>query len=241
MDNWASSIYHALIVRVEKRFSRGFSILASHTFSKIIDDNLGNGLRSGITNGGSNNVQNWSNTRAERAISTDDQPQKLSVTPIWNLPFGGSGSALYRRLAEGWQLNAILTLQSGDPIAITQAAAPFGGNRPMIAGDPNAGDSTIDRWFNTAAFALTPAFTYGNGPRNLPRTRTDGTFNVNCSLLKSFKNKERYRFQLRGEFFGFTNTPVFGAPGAQLNSATFGVVRSATGARNVQLGAKLNF
>src|SRR5262249_6579271 len=49
-DNWASSIYHALMVRVEKRFSRGFSVLASYTVSKAIDDNVGNGLRGNITN-----------------------------------------------------------------------------------------------------------------------------------------------------------------------------------------------
>ena len=97
------------------------------------------------------------------------------------------------------------------------------------------------RWFNTGAFALTPAFTYGNAPRNLPRTRTDGQFNLNCSVLKSFTVKERYRLQLRGEFFSFTNTPVFGAPGTTLNTATFGVVRAASGTRNIQLGMKIIF
>lgn len=240
-DDWASSIYHALTVRAERRFSKGFSLLVSYTFSKVIDDNVGNGLRGQINNGGSNDVQNWSNTRTERAISTDNQPHRFVFTPIWILPFGKNGSALYRKLAGGWQLNSILTLQSGDPIAITQGAAPFGGTRPMVVGDPNAIDPSISKWFNTAAFALTPAFTYGNAPRNLPRTQTDGLFNLDCSALKNFTVKERFRFQLRGEFFSFTNTPTFGAPGTTVNNANFGVVRASSGSRNIQLGAKLNF
>ncbi|MBI3680737.1 MAG: TonB-dependent receptor [Acidobacteria bacterium] len=242
LDNWASSIYHALTVRVEKRFSHGFSVLASYTFSKTIDDNLGNGtLGNAFLSGGSNGVQNWSNTRAERAISTDDLPQRFVFTTIWELPLGKTGAALYRKLAGGWQLNSVLSLQSGEPIAITQAAAPFGGGRPMVVGDPNLGNPTIDRWFNTAAFAATPAFTYGNAPRNLPRTRTDGAFNWECSMLKNIAVKERFRLQIRGEFFSFTNTPVFGAPGTLLLDGSFGVVRAAGGTRNVQLGMKIVF
>src|SRR5262249_42813617 len=139
MDVWASSIYHAMTVRAEKRFSRGLSVLASYTFSKIIDDNVGNGLRGQINNGGSNDVQNWSKTPAERSVSTDFLPHRLVITPVWNLPGGHSGPALYRKLAGGWQLNGILTMQSGDPLSIAQAAAPFGGNRPMVVGDPNSG------------------------------------------------------------------------------------------------------
>ena len=242
LDDWAGSIYHALMLRVEKRFSRGFSVLASYTFSKTIDDNLGDGSLGGaFLSGGSNGVQNWSDTRASRAISTDDLPQRLALTTIWHLPLGKRGSAGYRRLAGDWQVSSILQLQSGEPIAITQAAAAYGGNLPMVVGDPNAGTSTIKRWFNTSAFAPTPAFTYGNAPRNLPRTRTDGGFSWNCSVLKNIALREPFRLQFRAEFLSLTNTPVFGAPGTGLLSGAFGVVSTATGARNVQLGMKVVF
>lgn len=241
LDAWASSIYHALMIRAEKRFSHGFSVLASYTFSKVIDDNLGNGSLGAFSNGGSNGVQNWNNTRAERAISTDDMPQRFVITAVWELPLGKNGSALIRKLVGGWQLNSILTLQSGEPIAITQAAAPYGGNRPMVTGDPNIASPTIDRWFNTNAFAPTPAFTYGNAPRNLPRTRTDGLVDWDASVLKNIQLRERVRLQLRGEFFSFMNTPRFGGPGTALNTGDFGVVRTASGARNIQLGMKIVF
>lgn len=165
-DNWASSIYHALTLRLEKRFSRGFSVLASYTFSKMIDDTLGNGANNSFADGGSNDIQNWNNTRAERAISTENQPQRFVFTAVWDLPFGKKGAALYRKLVGGWQLNSILSMQSGEPMAIVQAAAPYGGNRPMVVGDPSLDNPTISRWFNTSTFALTPAFTYGNAPRN---------------------------------------------------------------------------
>jgi hypothetical protein len=58
LDDWASSIYHALMLRVEKRCSRGFSVSSSYTFSKAIDDNFGNGSLGAFNNGGSNGVQN---------------------------------------------------------------------------------------------------------------------------------------------------------------------------------------
>ena len=92
----------------------------------------------------------------------------------------------------------------------------------MVVGDPNVANPNINRWFNTAAFTPTPAFTYGNAPRNLPRTRTDGKFNWDCSVLKSISVRERMRLQIRGEFFSFTNTPVFGAPGSTLLAGDFG-------------------
>ncbi len=75
----------------------------------------------------------------------------------------------------------------------------------------------------------------------LPRTRTDGRFSLNCSVLKNIMVKERYRLRLRGEFFSVTNTPIFGAPNTNLSSADFGVVLGGGGTRNFQLAMKVIF
>lgn len=244
VDSWASSIYHAMTLRVEKRFSQGFSLLGAYTWSKLIDDNLGNGANSrGVfIESGSNGVQNWNNRRAERAVSTSDQPHRLTLTGLWELPFGKGGPRLYQALAGGWQINSMVTITSGDVISITQAGVPFGGNRPNVAGDPNVDNPTIDRWFNTDAFELISAFTFGNVARNLPRTRTDGLFNWDFSVLKDVAITEQVKLQLRGEFFNFTNTPTFGNPNGNASAGAFGrVTAAASSPRQIQVGAKIVF
>ncbi|MGC4050105.1 MAG: hypothetical protein QM757_12035, partial [Paludibaculum sp.] len=72
-------------------------------------------------------------------------------------------------LLAGWQLNPIVTLQSGNVISVTANAPAFGGGRPDLIGDPSVSNPTIDNWLNKAAFAPIQPFTYGNAPRNLPR------------------------------------------------------------------------
>jgi hypothetical protein len=243
IDHWASSIYHGLLVRVERRFAGGFSLLGAYTYSKLIDDNVGNGLNN-FVNSGANTVQNWDNLRSERAISTSDLPQRLVITPTWRLPFLKNSRGALGALAGGWQVNGIMTLQTGEPIGIVQNAPAFGGSRPNAVGDPTQSNPTIDRWFNTQAFAAIPAFTFGNSPRNLPRTRTDGLFNLDFSLFKNVHFTERVQLQLRGEAFNLTNTPTFGTPGVNLTNAGFGVVSTlltATEPRRIQIGAKLSF
>jgi outer membrane receptor protein involved in Fe transport len=241
LDSWAGSIYHALTARVEKRFSRGFSMLLSYTFSKLIDDNVGNGLNSNFTAGGSNGVQNWDNLRVERAISTSDLPHNLVLTSTWTIPAGRPRNKLVRKVVTGWSLNPMLSMASGNPIAVTAPSPAFGGSRPNVVGDPTLENPTINRWLNPAAFVQIQPFTFGNAPRNLPRTRTDGPFNLDLSLLKSVSFHDRYRLQFRGEFFNFTNTPTFGQPASTFGANDFGIVSSASSPRRIQLGIKVTF
>jgi hypothetical protein len=242
LDSWADSIYHALTVRAEKRLSRGLSVLASYTFSKLIDNNLGNGLNSDFTGGGSNSVQDWENLRGERAVSTSNLPQRFVLAASWALPLGRAGGRAWRRLAGGWQLNVIDTAQSGNPIAVTAPTPTLGGMRPDVAGEPTLAGPSIDRWFNTDAFRTIAPYTLGNGPRNLPRTRTDALLNLDFSVLKNIQVTDRVRAQIRGELFNLTNTPVFGQPGTMVTSGAFGVVSNqANQPRRVQVGVNVGF
>jgi hypothetical protein len=109
----ASSTYHSLQVKVEKRLSRGFSLLASYTNSKLIDD-VGN-------------PQNNNNLQAERAVSTLDRAQRLIVAGIWDLPFG-KGRSLASTVPSavdafigGWQLNCMTSFQGGPVLGISSA------------------------------------------------------------------------------------------------------------------------
>ncbi|MGJ5817600.1 carboxypeptidase regulatory-like domain-containing protein [Paludibaculum fermentans] len=243
LDSWADSIYHAATMRLEKRFSHGLSLLASYTFSKLIDNNLGNGVNN-FADGGDNGVQNWDNLRAERAVSTSDLPQRLVMTASYELPFLKNSKGIANAVLGGWQLNPIVTLQSGNVISVTANAPAFGGGRPDLIGDPSVSEPTIDNWLNKAAFAPIQPFTFGNAPRNLPTVRTDGMQNIDLSVLKNFRLKERYKVQFRAEFFNLTNTPTFGNPTANISSGSFGTIRSLatnTGPRNIQLALKFLF
>jgi len=118
------------------------------------------------------------------------------------------------------------------------------GGRPNVTGDPSVSNPNIDRWLNRDAFAAIQPFTFGNSPRNLPRTRTDGLQTIDLSVLKNFRFAERYTIQFRTEFFNLTNTPTFGNPAGNITSGAFGTIRSLatnTGPRNIQLALKFFF
>ncbi|MEN6535732.1 MAG: TonB-dependent receptor [Bryobacteraceae bacterium] len=241
MDSWGNSNYHAGTVRVEKRFSRGYSVLVAYTWSKLIDDNTGGTNPS--TGGGSDGMQDWDNVRWARAVSTSNLPHRLVLNPSWRLPETKAGPRALRKIINGWQLNTILTFQSGNPISVTASAPTGGGGWPNVIGDPNdVDDQSINKWFNTSAFTTISPWTMGNAPRNLPRTRTDSLYNWDFSTIKYIPIKERATLEFRAEFFNFTNSVTFGTPGTGVNSSTFGIISSqANSARVIQFGMKLKY
>jgi len=244
LDNWGDSIYHALTVRFERRFGANLTALVGYTFSKLLDNTAGNGTNVVGADGGSNSPQDWDHLQLERAVSSMNVPHRLVTTVLYALPFGKGGSRLNRALLGGWQVNGILTLQSGDPIAVTTSVGgqPFAGARPNWIGDPKPANQTFNNWLNPAAFTPAPSRTPGNAPRNLPYTRTDSLMNLDTSLLKDIPVTERFRLQVRAEATNATNTPTFGQPGTGLGSTTFGVITStASLPRNVQFGLKFLF
>lgn len=235
------SIYHALALKVEKRFSRGLSALLAYTVSKTIDNLQATG-RPGAVPGTA--VQNWYNLRAERAKSYQDVPQRFVLTTMWEIPYRPSHRVLKQALG-GWQLNALTTLESGRPIALS-APITGGGNRPNAVPGQKAriDNPTMARWFNTSAFSLPPSFTYGNVSRTLPDVLSDGMVNIDMSLFKTFSIRERWKLQLRAEAFNLSNTPTLEVPGRAVGSATFGVVTATAFTprpREIQFALMLRF
>ncbi|MBM3727085.1 MAG: TonB-dependent receptor [Acidobacteria bacterium] len=239
-----NSIYHALAIKVEKRFSQGLSFLLAYTGAKLIDDGANSGqVRPGAAV--TTTVQNWNNMRAERSKSSQDVPQRAVFSALWELPFGKSSNPFTRFVAGGWQLNAIQTVESGTPISLAATVAG-GGNRPnVVPGQQTRLDNpTIDRWFNTAAFVNPAGYTYGNVARTLPDLHTDSLYNLDLSLFKNFAISERFKVQFRTEAFNLTNTPTFGEPGRAVGTANFGVVTAQAfnpKPREVQLALRLTF
>ena len=95
------------------------------------------------------------------------------------------------------------------------------------------------RWFDTSAFVRPQPLKFGNAGRNI--RVGPGLCNYDFGLFRTIPVRERYRLQIRGEFFNLTNTPHFNNPAASLEAPTFGSVNSAFGDRRIQLGAKLEF
>ncbi len=239
------SIYHALTVKIEKRFSRGLSVLAAYSKSKLIDvgDNLTQVRPGGVTGAV---VQDWRNLRAERSKSLYDVPQRLVLTTLYELPFAKTGPALYRAIAGGWQVNGIMTIQSGLPIPLQFTGSNVGADRPNVVPgvSDHAPQQSLSQWFNAAAFTAPLPYTYGNVSRTLPDVSSDGLFNLDFSLFKNFSIREKLRWQFRAEAFNLTNTPTFDTPGAVYGTPTFGQVTATAffpKPRVIQFGLRMDF
>jgi hypothetical protein len=136
-------------------------------------------------------------------------------------------------LVGGWSLNAILSLQSGMPVTVTQATnnnafAGFALQRPNIVGNPSLPPSqrTPARYFNTAAFATAPQFVIGTASRN--PVRGPAYRDLDMALVKNMSLPLETSLQFRAEMFDITNTPAFSQPNGTFGSAAFGSITSTT-------------
>jgi hypothetical protein len=125
--------------------------------------------------------------------------------------------------------------------ANTTNAFPAGSLRPNVLSNPSLGSDlrSITRWFDTSAFAAPAPFAFGNSPRSSLRGAPLETTDV--TLEKSVRLNERFKFDLRGEFYNILNHANFNIPGATFGAADFGLVTSARAGRTVQLAARLSF
>ena len=250
---YGHSIYHGATFKADKRFSNGLSFLTAYTWNKLVDDVS---TTVGFL-GQASSRQNAYDLAAERAIGSQDIRHRLVTSFVYELPFGrgqkfGShANAAVNRLIGGWQFNGIVEFQSGLPLIITQGQNNVGLFNPTQRptwneSDANLSGSTDDKvkkWFDTAAFSITPAFTWGNTPRVMPNLRADGVKNFNLSFFKNNPfNGDKFNAQFRAEFFNTFNRVQFNPPGTQVDSSNFGVVSGqANSPRQIQLSVKLMF
>ncbi len=247
------SNYHALQVKLEKRYSQGLTLLTHYTWSKMID-NVSHSSGNVSWLGGSTALQNIWDLRGERSLSSHDVAHRVVLTGAYELPFGQKkkwGSNWNRVLdwvAGGWNLSGMATFQSGMPLQVTQSGGAIwdGTQRPNLIGDPSTTGSVQDRlnnYFNRAAFQQPAADVPGTAPRNL-NYRGPGISTLDAALLKSINTFEGHRFEFRLEATNFTNTPMFGDPATAFGATNFGQItglRNGVGPRNMQIGLKYYF
>ena len=224
---WYNTSYQGLQATLDHRYQNGLSLLATYTWSHSLDN------ESTLLN----------SPKTERGNSFLDLRQRFTFLGDYAMPFAKGGKGPASMIAKGWMLQGIVVLTTGIPFDITNSAARSntgGGDRPNVVGDPTTGfHQSIYQWFNTAAFASQPLYTYGNLGRNV--LHMPGRKSLDLAIHREFIPRERLSLQFRAEAFNVTNTPPFGAPGGSFGSATFGVISSAGLGRNVQLALKLLF
>jgi hypothetical protein len=250
-SNVGTTFYQGLEARIDRRFSRGLSISATYTRSRLVDDASSVFDASILTGPVANYPAADSFNRAlERDRSTGDIPNVLVSSVVWDLPIGRGRtlrwSGVAGAIANDWTITGLITLQSGVPLPVTQATnfnafAGFGVQRPNVVGDPSppAGQRSVNRWFNTAAFELAPAFTIGTSSRN--PVRGPSYRNVALALIRRVPLWVGSTLELRAEIFNLLNTPLLGAPNAVLGAANFGTITTAGDPRVVQLAFKVLF
>lgn len=251
--NGANSEYHGMTVRVEKRFSKGLTLLGSYTASKVMDDF--SGIPGWLGSAPARDRTRY-DTRREWAVSEEDVSQRMVVSYTYELPIGkgkaflNRGGALHYALG-GWQVAGMHTLSTGIPIQVLGGTAYHtfgaGAQRPNATGISPArsepAQQRLTAWVNRAAFSNPEPFTLGNLGRVLPDVRTDGLTQWDFSALKVFPVfKERVNLEYRAFFRNLLNHADFAHPERNFVSPDFGrVTATAITSRQVQMELRLRF
>jgi len=250
-----NSTYHAMVMKLDKRYSNGMTLLASYVLSKLISDS-----DSALISGGGS--LDHFNRGLEKSLSNNDQTHVARFAFSYELPVG-KGKALglngiANHVLGGWTMAGLLTYESGTPTTVTTTVNPIGtGNRVFITSyenwripldhkfDPNSADRWLDRnAFNQNITAAQLNTMFGNAARNNPKLRTPWNLNENISIGKNFHFNENVKFHITMEAFNAFNRVRWGNPNSSINAPAnaFGqITGQGNSPRSMQLTARFNF
>jgi hypothetical protein len=267
------SQYHAAVLKFEKRMSNGWAGRINYTYSQLKDNQF---AESNFFSSAATEMQNVDITQddygvdAEYAVGLLDVPHKISIAPIFELPFGegkkwlqsGVGAAILGN----WTISSIIGIESGFPMQVRMATNGNQNFSRMQYANPGSGDGATDGtryeriapptgsgclatqecgkgiWLDSADFTPAPANTLGTLPRTLPDLRTPHRNNWDFSAAKEVNLKGSMRGEIKIEVLNLTNTVKVTGPTATLGSATFGQIRTQSGfMRLTQLTFRLSF
>lgn len=258
-DSW----YTAFIAEARRRFSSGWSMQASYTWSDSEDTTQASTFFSDATNGTTSAFPEFI-PDYNRGPSDFNVRHNVVANATWELPWGRDLAGAAGAILGGWRVSAIGTYRSGYPLTVfvlnnrsrsqwqPSLGPGIGRDRPSYAAGfsaDNAVSGRPDQWFNPAAFALQPAGTFGNvgrGEIEGPDLRI-----VDLALVKEARASSSPSLELRVEVFNLFNRANFGVPnlvafaGAADGEAvlgSFGRIRNTvTSARQMQLGVRVRF
>jgi hypothetical protein len=237
-NNDGKTWYHSGQFSLQKRFAKGYTLGASYTYSNWMQ---------------ATEYLNAADASPTKMISDLDVTNRLSVSGIYELPFGkgkrfgSDANGFTEALIGGWQIQGVFTYQTGFPIGFGNAF--YNGGDIALPAD----ERTTLKWFNTAVFTsilndtstnATPVDNLRTLPLRFTEVRRDSINNVDLSLLKAVSLPKGIELQLRAEFINAFNEPYFPAPVTGQTTSTFGQVTASNQdnyARRAQLGVKVLF
>jgi hypothetical protein len=248
------SNYDSLQAKLNRKFTQGYSILASYTYSHGRD----NGPAPFDLGKGGNYPQNPFNLGAEYADSDTDLRHHFVASQMIELPFGhgkrflSHADGFAQSIVGGWQLNSITTLQTGKPFNIVSKGTDpnYPGLRPNVAGDPSLSHPRTKEWFNTKAFSIPSGqaastqagktLIVGDAGRN--PLFGPGYTNEDLSLFKVFTLPREMKFQVRIESFNLLNTAHYDDPVSDMSAGTrFGTITGGYNPRVMQFAGRFTF
>ena len=245
------SYYHGLQTSLQRRFSDGFQIQISYTFSKSVDES--SQINSAFTNNGGG-VSYYNEPDLRRSLSAFHVANVFTTSGVWQLPFGNDLDGAAGAILGGWQLGAILKLADGPPVSVTvdERGALDDLNYGLDTPDQASGASNnpvlgnADRYFDTNAFVFPPDRTAGNVGRNT--LIAPGLANFDLSLTKTTHVGETVTVEFRAEFYnlfnrvnlGLPETLALDGPGEANPDAGF-IDSSTTTMRQLQFGLRIAF
>jgi hypothetical protein len=267
---WGQNQYDAMLAKIEHRFSKGFAVINSFTWSKLFEDTSWTGPEIAGRN-------------VEHKLGGEDRPFRLSIAPIWEIPIGrkqalGKGMPkVLDAIVGGWQLSGQFSIQSGVPVVFSTDSF-FSGKDFALPKD----QQSLSKWFDTSQFqrfpdkgadiTTYPAWTgvmslpgasykpaagdatkngvyqdfaayIRNYPTRWSDVRASRTNNLDLGIYKNFVIRERLKTQFRFESYNTFNHPRFAAPNSDPTNSSFGVVGASqqNAPRTVQMALKLSF
>ena len=236
-DPIGRSEYHGMQLSVNKRFSRGYSILANYTLSKAKDN---------ASNDDGFSPQDPLDPMDTWGLGNSDQRHRLVTSVLWELPSpqARGGKSRARRLAaqqhrDAFRGHAVHRQHRPGHDAEFQYVTRecHQGPEPVdqsIAGRTRSRGTSIRR-----RSSIPVDGTFGNTPRNF--LIGPGSRNVDLSLFRTFALRQDFRLQFRIEAFNAFNFVNLGNPQGNITVATAGQILSAGDARVMQLGLRMTF
>jgi hypothetical protein len=236
---------------VNRRLGRGIGFGATYQFSKSIDD--ASSLSGGGGGGGITPIQDAFNRRADRGISTIDQPHRVAITYNYELPFGTNKPFLsegspFKTVFGDWLMNGSWNYSSGLPLSIYAPSTCYtnitsvtnGTLRANATGVPvGVGQPSVPEWFNTKAFSCPVPGQYGNAGKDT--VRQPGQITMLANLRKTFVFPDGRSFDVQLQMNNPLNMVQYNTLDSTLNSPTFGRVLSAAPMRRLTITGRYNF
>ena len=263
IDSEDYSRYHALELKLDRRFANGYSYLLGYTLARSKDTRSYDPAFTVVSTANNQSASSTPfdifNRDLNYAVSDFDRTHVFQAQFVYELPFGqgrqfaSNAQGLTEALVAGWTLSGQLVAQSGRPMTVYGGSNTLsnvvqtpanctGGCSSDFGGIHDEGGLV---WYFTpeerAKFSTPAAGEFGNTGRNA--FRGPGGYTFNLSLAKRTQLFDTHVLELRVDSTNILNHPVWGFPTLTSTSTLFGRNRTplSNNARKIMLGVKYYF